>query len=348
MAGQIADDVAAATLLADYQSRKSPNTLRRQRADLALFTRYLTEAGVPLQQELMDNLEAWHGITAGLVDGFVRWQLQQSYALGSVNVRLATIKSYCMLAARAGVLESGRLALIQAVRGYRQAEAHQVDAKRIQAGLATRRRGAKKAEATRLSLTQAERLKVHAPHGVKQARDRLLLCLALNQGLRVGEIASLNVGSFNLEAGQFTFYREKVHLTQTHWLEDETCEAVRMYLQERKLQLHAEQTAVAMEGAVDETNVDQAPLFIGPCSKQRISVRTLRARVRALGQKVGIERLSPHDGRHAWATQAARAGTDLKSLQDGGGWNSPAMPLRYIASATIANEGVKLRKERGL
>ncbi len=29
-------------------------------------------------------------------------------------------------------------------------------------------------------------------------------------------------------------------------------------------------------------------------------------------------------------------------LQDAGGWNSPAMPLRYVEKAKIANQGVRL------
>jgi hypothetical protein len=31
-------------------------------------------------------------------------------------------------------------------------------------------------------------------------------------------------------------------------------------------------------------------------------------------------------------------------LQDAGGWNSPAMPLRYVETAKIANQGVILKK----
>jgi ATP-dependent DNA helicase RecQ len=38
----------------------------------------------------------------------------------------------------------------------------------------------------------------------------------------------------------------------------------------------------------------------------------------------------------------ARSGTPLGRLQDAGGWNSPAMPLRYVEAAKIANQGVKL------
>ena len=43
IAAPIADRAAAAHVFADYQRRKSPETLRRQRADLLLFT---TAAGI--------------------------------------------------------------------------------------------------------------------------------------------------------------------------------------------------------------------------------------------------------------------------------------------------------------
>lgn len=65
-------------------------------------------------------------------------------------------------------------------------------------------------------------------------------------------------------------------------------------------------------------------------------------RVRTIGNELGFSALSPHDCRHFWATSATRGGTDTKSLQDAGGWKSPAMPLRYVESAAVANAGVKL------
>lgn len=73
-----------------------------------------------------------------------------------------------------------------------------------------------------------------------------------------------------------------------------------------------------------------------------MSARAITERVRVLGHAVGVDGLSPHDLRHHWATVAMRNGTDVKSLQDAGGWSSPAMALRYAESAAIANQGVKL------
>ena len=48
------------------------------------------------------------------------------------------------------------------------------------------------------------------------------------------------------------------------------------------------------------------------------------------------------DAEGNWATRAARSGTPLDRLQDAGGWASPAMPLRYVEEAAIANQGVLL------
>jgi integrase len=73
-----------------------------------------------------------------------------------------------------------------------------------------------------------------------------------------------------------------------------------------------------------------------------MSRRAITKRVRALGTRIGITGLSAHDCRHAWVEAAIRGKTNLKALQDAGGWTSPAMPLRYAGFAEIANEGVVL------
>jgi integrase len=72
--------------------------------------------------------------------------------------------------------------------------------------------------------------------------------------------------------------------------------------------------------------------------------RSVPDRAWVLCERIGLAGVSAHDGRHAWATFAVRGGTDLKTLQDAGGWNSIAMPARYAASQQIANKGVVLGK----
>lgn len=319
--GAAANQVARGSLLTDYQARKSNQTLRRQRADIALFEQFLAEAGT-LAEGLSTDLARWSTITWGLVEAFHRWQLAKGYATGSINVRLATIKAYCQLAAKAGYLPYQEMALIQTVKGYRAAEARNIDEKRTQ----TRHVGAKKAFPVSLSPVHAALLK-DQPATARGRRDALMMCLLLDHALRVSEVAALDRRSINLQTGELTIYRHKTNRTQIHQLTTDTYQAAQVYLA--------------------NCPPEQEPLFVGICSKKRIDPSSINARVSQLGELIGIKGLSPHDCRHYFATDAIRNGTDTKSLQDAGGWNSPAMPLRYAESARVANSGVKLSTEKG-
>ncbi len=78
---------------------------------------------------------------------FVQWQVQQGYAIGSLNVRLSTVKRYCRLATQAGILSPETYALIATVKGYGHKEGKHIDAKRE-----VSRHGAKKADWVDLSV----------------------------------------------------------------------------------------------------------------------------------------------------------------------------------------------------
>lgn len=303
-AAPAANRAAAARLFATYRERRADNTVRAHDTDLALFARFLAAAGVAPAGELATDPAGWTGVSWGLVAGLVQWLAGQGYAVGSINRALSTVKAYAKLATQAGAIAADEFALISLVAGYRHAEGRRLDAKRP-----TTRVGDKKAAPTRLTQRQAETLKARP-----DPRDRLLMCLLLDHGLRVGEVAALTAGDFDLEAGVLTFWRQKVDLTQSHRLSDDT---------------------LAAAEACDLVSAAAGPLFGVD--------RTIRRRVGEIGRAAGIARLGPHDCRHAWATFATRAGTPIKALQDAGGWSSPAMPLRYAESAEIANDGVKLR-----
>lgn len=330
-AGQVANDFAARNVFTDYQSRKAANTLRRQATDLALFAQYLKDANLQLGDFASDP-QAWSGVTWGLVEGFARWQLAAGYAVASVNVRLATVKSYARLAMKAGTLNATEYALISTVKGYSHKETRRVDEKRQAADVATRK-GAKKAEAVSISQEQAARL-LSQPETPQGRRDGLLMALLLEHGLRVGEVAPLAVTDFDLKTGILTFYRSKVDKTQTHRLTAKTLKAARAYF---------EQDAPALgnlwRASASKKDGRQAA---GTLTAQGMSERALTKRVMVLGQVIGISGLSAHDCRHHWATKAARNNTPLDRLQDAGGWNSPAMPLRYVEAAKVANDGVRL------
>jgi integrase len=324
-AGQAANEVAARRTFDDHTDRKAGNTVRRKIADLALFETFLQSTGVPAAG-LYDDPQAWAGVTWGLVEAFKIWQLQEGYAIGSINGRLSTVRTYARLAAKAGVISAQESILIASVQGYANKESKHVDEKRRADGIRTRT-GHKKHEAVPIPVDIAEALK-QQPDTPQGRRDALLMCLLLEHGLRVGEAAILTAQNFDLKAGTITFYRPKVHRVQTHELTGDTRRAAIAYLS---------QDAPA-EGVIWRKSHKGTSQLSGQLSAVSAE-RALTKRVELLGRKAGLQGLSAHDCRHFWATFEARNGTPVDRLMDAGGWSSPAMPLRYVEAAHIANEG---------
>ncbi len=187
----------------------------------------------------------------------------------------------------------------------------------------------------KLTGTQAKALK-HQPDTPQGRRDAVLMCLLLDHGLRCGEVAGLRVEHINLHAGTFTFYLEKVDLEQTHKLTADTFRALYAYL-----------TLDAPVGALLMGSRKDGKL------EGRMSVRAINKRVGMLGKATGVVNLSPHDCRHYWTTAAIRGGSDVKSVQEGGGWKSPLLRgrrglLGLCKSGAAVGNGIKIIGRRGV
>lgn len=320
LAGRLANHHAQRGAFADYLSRKSDNTLRAHAASLARFADYLGAAGI-LAGDLQNDPDAWHGVTWGLVEGFRNWMLGKGDAIASINARLSTVKAYAGLAVKAGVLKPEDLAMIRMVNGYPHKEGRRLDERRP-----VTRRGTKKAQHVSLTPEQARQLKSQ-PDTPQGRRDALLMCLLLDHGLRVGEVAILKVSDFDLKAGELRFYRPKVDKQQTHQLSAATLRALHAWFDSGDAPIMAD-----------------APLLRssrkgGHLTDAGMTEHSISYRVRCLGRAIGVEGLSAHDCRHFWATFWARK-VDVLRLQEAGGWSSLAMPRRYVEEAAIANEGM--------
>lgn len=324
LAGRIANHHAARSVFADYQSRKSINTILRHTNDLDAFTVYLTDVGLK-PGDMMHDPEAWRGMTWGIVAAFVQWQLAQGYAVTSINGRLSTVKIYAGMATQAGTIDPMEFAMIQQIKSYKHSEALRLDESRL-----LTRQGTKKAEAVKITKAQAEALRSQ-PDTPQGRRDALMIGLLIGLGLRVGELVGLTVDCFDLKSNTLTFYRQKVDKFQTHRLTNGTLKAVKAYFDS------GDAPAVG--------SIWRGSRKGGSMTGQGISERAVNKRIGILGAAVGLDNLSPHDLRHYWATQAARNGTPMDRLQDAGGWSSLAMPARYIEAGKIANDGVNLGDE---
>lgn len=340
--GQAANRAAARVAFDEYRANRPAQTLRAQRADLANFAFFLQEVGVaaaPSGEALQSEPAAWHGITHGLILAYREWLMAQGYAIATVNRRLATVKVYAQLALAGAIAhhDAGQeveipddaaareVERIKAVRGFGHKHGRNRDAKRIETGIPTRIGAKKPYKAVTLNAAQAKRLKSQ-PATPQGRRDALLMCLLLDHGLRCGEVAALEVSAFDLNAGTMTFYRPKVDKRQTHRLSSDTLVALRAWFESGDAPKHGRILRGSRKG--------------GTLTNSGMSERAITGRVRELGRLIGIDNLSAHDCRHYWATRATQLGTHPRALQQAGGWNSPAMVMRYVDESEIANEGV--------
>ncbi len=357
-AGQAANQAAADYLFADYHQRRAKKTIRTQTAALLLWVQYLTEVGAAgellaeatvwvlahFDDEVLAEMAeytasqstplpiiygahycqhlpaAWQGVTWGLVEGFVKWLLQQGYSLASVNNRLSAVKVYARLATKAGTILPAEHALIREVRGYGRTEGKRVDEVRPKV-----RVGNKKEEAIVLTAVQARQMKTQHPPTPQGIRDRLLLCLLLDLGLRASEVAALTVADL-AEPGYVTVYRQKTDTTDRMELSADILTALADY------QRYTRQIGTLLRGSRKN----------GKLTDQVMSVRAIGSRVKILGRDIlGVWELSPHDLRHTWATRAAK-GSNPFVLRDAGGWTNMQTPGRYVERAGVVNEGIRL------
>jgi integrase len=328
-AGLAADHASQTDAFAQYHAEQTDNTRAAQKDALKCFSTYLAAASIKRQaSDLYQDAEAWRGMSAGLLKGFRTWLLEEGYAIGTLNQRLATLRQYCRLAHEAGVLSDETLELVLAVKGYGSKTGRNLDSDRARRSVPTRK-STKKATPTPVSKAQALRLKTETTrpklprrrtHDLSlPARDALLMGLFIEHAFRVSEVAGLDVEDFDLEQGLVTVYREKTDEIQTHQLKKHTLLSASRYLAEH--------------------GASSGPLFLG-YRGQRITRHGLYDRVRALGQQVGLRALSPHDLRHYWTYDALGNATPVDRVQSGGNWKSPTMVLKYAKRTGIANEGV--------
>jgi integrase len=342
LASMAAEQAIHNDVFVEYHRNLTPNTIKRQLHDLENFCDYLEEAKQDKldrdAKDLYSDPYAWQGMHYTLLQGYVKWARQKGYALGTINIRLATLRQYCKLAGPspegAGVIDDDTLAAILTVKGSQGKKARNIDAHRQEAGIPTRI-GTKKAKATDLATYQALQLKKTSTATQRKhqtdyqemlsARDALMMGLLIEHSMRCGEVAALNIEDINLAENIVRFDRRKTDQED----EKQTLKTHTRMAAERYLQLRKEKTG---------------PLFTGR-GVERITERAIHHRVRTLGKLIGVETLSPHDLRHFWAFDALRNNTPIDKVKRGGGWKSTAMVFRYAERSGIANEGVNITEE---
>ncbi len=358
LVGRTANEAAQHHIFHDYHLRRSKNTIATHRAGLVAWVHYLqrakaarslTHTAVAWVHDTFDddgreeieryaeaaNLSpltvcaavycqsvpaAWKGTTWGLVEGFVKWLLNEGYSVATVNQRLSSLKVYLRLATKAGEITVQEHALIREVRGYGRTEGKRVDERRKQ-----NRVGHKKAEALVLTDDQVRTFKREHDATPQGIRDRLLVALFLDLGLRASEVAGLRCEDFG--NGRVVVYRQKTDHTDTLNLSPDIMDALQAY---RPYMRGGD--SYLLRGSKKNKELTDG----------RMSGRAIGNRIRLLGRDLlNVWELSPHDLRHTWATHAAQH-NDPFALRDAGGWTNMQTPSRYVERSKVANEKIVL------
>ena len=216
----LADVAAAMTVIERYQLAAAENTLKRQRSNLDRFADYLAGKGGSISgEELFSQVEAWTGISHGLVEGFKLFLVGEGYALSTVNIMLSSIKTYARLAHQARVIDADHYSRIKSVTGYAGRRATEVNNKREVVRLTS-----EKEEPILVPAEVIRKAKSVSFYDIKkpaELRDRFVVCLLFDLGLRASELADLKIGDIEPEEWILSLYRRKTdHTDRLHLSRD--------------------------------------------------------------------------------------------------------------------------------
>ena len=260
-------ELSAFRLYLETERHASPYTLRNYLHDLKEFRDFLVQNGV----------SSWEGVGREVLRDYLASLLERGIARSSISRKFSALRSF-----------------------YK----YLVREKRVAAD-PTRTTSVPKKEARLPSfLTREEMLSLlEAPDLSTPAglRDRALLELLYASGLRVSEIAGLDVANVDLTEKEARVWgkRSKERLVV---MGRPAARALREYLEKGRPALLGENRSTA--------------LFLNVDGK-RLTVRSVQKMVKEYALKAGLEKdVHPHLLRHTFATHLLDGGADLRTVQE--------------------------------
>jgi site-specific recombinase XerD len=147
----------------------------------------------------------------------------------------------------------------------------------------------------------------------RRMRDRLIIKLLYETGMRVGELVALSIGDVDLEVGEISIQQAKRHE------------------EGRKVPIVNSWTKAMLRDYVGTRKVRKDPLFVsnkrGPLSRRQIE-----RLISNYASMVGIDKdkCHPHVLRHTHAVHALKSGIDLRTLQQNLGHSSIEVTAIYL------------------
>ena len=147
----------------------------------------------------------------------------------------------------------------------------------------------------------------------KRMRDRLIIKLLYETGMRVGELAALTIGDVDLEAGEITIQEAKRHK------------------EGRKVPLVNSWTKTMLRDYIGTRKIRKDPLFVSN-KRGQLSRRQIERLIWNYGELTGLDKdkRHPHVLRHTHAVFALKSGIDLRTLQQNLGHSSIEVTAIYL------------------
>lgn len=136
-------------------------------------------------------------------------------------------------------------------------------------------------------------------------RDRAILEMLFSTGLRVSELAAMNVEDISFERGEASILGKGKKL-RVVFLSDQAIYWLDQYLKNRGFLPNE-------PGALNSSQKE--PIFLNN-RNERLTVRTIERIVKKYAARAGIsKKVSPHTLRHSFATDLLIGGADIRSVQ---------------------------------
>ncbi|MDA8085376.1 MAG: tyrosine recombinase XerC [Nitrospiraceae bacterium] len=163
--------------------------------------------------------------------------------------------------------------------------------------------------------------------GFRALRDRAILELLYSSGLRVGELAALNMDDLSLKEGMCKV-RGKGKKERLVPVGSKAVSALRAYMLERFLLKRSLKGRGAKQAEANAVAANDA-LFINR-SGRRLTERSIRrVVVGCAGKALSGRKATPHTLRHTFASHLLQAGADLRVIQELLGHSSLSTTQKY-------------------
>ena len=282
-------------LIADFQiylevqRNVSKHTLKAYLADVEEFNNFLQESDITKKGDAIINVEP------ETIRSYLSHLYREKVKKVTVNRKVSSLRSFYKYLLRAGKVKNNPAEMVQTPK-------------------------IEKYMPTFLSVDETfQLLGDQGDHSVSGLRDSAMLELFYSSGLRLSELAGLNVTDFDFRQALVKL-RGKGKKERIVPVGRQALLAIDGYLK----------NTTEVRKKCDE-NLFKNPLFLNTRGK-RITARSIARIVDAMTVKSGIGRkISPHSLRHTFATHLLNAGADLRSIQELLGHESLSTTQKYTA-----------------